>query len=115
SFNYFGNDQARYQLFELLISNATDNNNTVTNITNPCAPSNFSEIYAYNGKKFKLIGSSDSEECFKVTKELLNLDKPCKVKNCSFDGVYTPELSGKFYGFSGYFIPFDFFNITSKS
>lgn len=61
----------------------------------PCLPKGFSESF----ESVKLIGTGGGwEKCFEYmkTSESIFTKSSCKVKPCSFDGVYQPSISSSF-------------------
>lgn len=69
------------------------------------------------GKSFTFLGESDDIECGKELDLLFNWTQHCPQgdSNCSFDGVYMPELKNtdEFLAFSGFCFPVTFLNLTN--
>ena len=52
--------------------------------------------------EYRLNGTSDPEECYRITKTLFDFDAECAVPPCAFDGIHLPPPHGAFKAFSGY-------------
>ncbi|XP_022080921.1 ectonucleoside triphosphate diphosphohydrolase 8-like [Acanthaster planci] len=52
--------------------------------------------------EYRLNGTGNPDECYRVTKSLFDFNATCAVAPCSFNGVYTPLPRGSFKGISNY-------------
>uniref|UniRef100_A0A3B5MBQ4 Ectonucleoside triphosphate diphosphohydrolase 3 n=1 Tax=Xiphophorus couchianus TaxID=32473 RepID=A0A3B5MBQ4_9TELE len=103
SFLCYGKNEADKRVLDKVIR--------VSYIINPCYPRGFnittkaSSIYDtecipkpknYNsGQEFYMVGGSDSEKCGQIVKSIFNFQN-CPSKQCSFNGVEQPPVTGDF-------------------
>uniref|UniRef100_A0A3P9P712 Ectonucleoside triphosphate diphosphohydrolase 3 n=1 Tax=Poecilia reticulata TaxID=8081 RepID=A0A3P9P712_POERE len=99
-------------------------------VINPCYPKGFnttikaSSIYDtecipkpknYNsGQEFYMVGGSDSEKCGEIVKSIFNFQN-CSSKQCSFNGVEQPPVTGHFMAYAGFFFIARALELSGKS
>jgi len=118
SFLGFGVDMA---LSKVLSNLAKGSVNASAPIANPCFLNGYQEVFEVNitndsGDAIEnrtFYGTGDYTTCRKITHDILDVDAECKVKPCSFGGVYQPNITGPFYAISSLFYTASFFNISS--
>ncbi|MBN3282936.1 ENTP1 diphosphohydrolase, partial [Polyodon spathula] len=62
---------------------------------------------------FNLTGTGNAKQCHENIKQIFNLTH-CQSSNCSFNGVYQPQLHGNFGAFSAYYFVMAFLNLTTS-
>ncbi|MBN3278443.1 ENTP1 diphosphohydrolase, partial [Polyodon spathula] len=62
---------------------------------------------------FNLTGTGNAQQCRENIKQIFNLTH-CQSSNCSFNGVYQPQLHGNFRAFSAYYFVMAFLNLTTS-
>lgn len=151
SFLYFGMNEARDRMVAKLMSGSNVTSRLVDGVHNPCMPGfSRQEIrldiyYDDSGRETwddpspSAIGSGyyqgilknddstgDFDACLQHTKDLLNLEdnRWCNFahrRDCSFNGVYMPEMPhqseqfGEFIAISNYFHVWDFLGLPSRA
>ncbi|BHF60607.1 hypothetical protein SprV_0100357200 [Sparganum proliferum] len=93
---------------------------TATIFTAPCVTSKFAEQLigsqikppANAPAKIKIVGEGDSEKCSMEVKKLFP-SRGCSHGTCSFNNVYQPPVRGKFFAFSGFYFPIEFFKFPT--
>lgn len=60
------------------------------------------------------VGNGNFQQCQDVVKSVFNFTS-CKYSNCSFNGVFQPQLQGTFGAFSAYYFVMNFLNLTDTS
>lgn len=58
-------------------------------------------------------GTGNPQECIEALRQLFNFSSCDGQKDCAFEGVYQPPVSGQFYAFSGFYYNLKFLNLTS--
>ncbi|XP_051883227.1 ectonucleoside triphosphate diphosphohydrolase 1 isoform X2 [Pristis pectinata] len=117
SYLCFGKDQALKMLLQKLtvLDNGTifspcfnkgfeKSINVSTFYNSPCTPDS-----PTRHEMVKLIGTGNSEECRSHVRRLLN-HSSCTWSSCSFNGVYQPQVWGKFGAFSAFYYVMNFYN-----
>ena len=151
SFLYFGVNEATNRLHARLLDGAKDATERLhSGVHNPCLPggsrqdvrldihinSYGAESWEYDETKFEdgfyagLLkndnATADFDACMEYTKSLLNLEKNswCEFAHrgdCSFSGVYQPEVPvqsthfGEFLGFSNFYEVFNFLGLPERA
>uniref|UniRef100_UPI00398E4739 ectonucleoside triphosphate diphosphohydrolase 1 n=1 Tax=Pristiophorus japonicus TaxID=55135 RepID=UPI00398E4739 len=120
SYLCYGKDQALKLLLEKL--NVSDNGTIFSpcfnkgytrsiNVTafynSPCTPGQHSTTH----QTVSLIGTGDSDQCSNHVRSIFNFTS-CTWSSCSFDGVYQPEVQGRFGAFSAFYFVMKFFNLV---
>uniref|UniRef100_A0A3B5MDR8 Ectonucleoside triphosphate diphosphohydrolase 3 n=1 Tax=Xiphophorus couchianus TaxID=32473 RepID=A0A3B5MDR8_9TELE len=114
SFLCYGKNEADKRVLDKVIRESSD----PAYIINPCYPRGFnittkaSSIYDtecipkpknYNsGQEFYMVGGSDSEKCGQIVKSIFNFQN-CPSKQCSFNGVEQPPVTGDFMAYAGFY------------
>ena len=63
----------------------------------PCSKKPTGDIFPLrNNKTYTFVGTGSPEKCDRETQKLFNKTTTCRDKNCSFDGIYQPKLTGNF-------------------
>ncbi|XP_047218121.1 ectonucleoside triphosphate diphosphohydrolase 3 isoform X2 [Girardinichthys multiradiatus] len=112
SFLCYGKNEADKRVLDKLIKGSSGY------IVNPCYPKGFnttikaSAIYDtectikpknYNpDQEFYMFGSSDSKKCGELVKSIFDFDN-CSSKQCSFNGVEQPPVTGEFMAYAGFY------------
>ncbi|XP_038623887.1 ectonucleoside triphosphate diphosphohydrolase 8-like [Tachyglossus aculeatus] len=123
SYLCYGRDQALKMLQAHLVQASNS-----SRVDHPCYPSGFQEtlllegLYdspcarppkAYNPQSEILLrGTGDPEACFSAVRTIFNFSSCGGRKDCGFNGVFQPAVSGHFYAFSAFYYTFDFLNLT---
>lgn len=151
SFLYFGMDEARRRLQARLLAGVhNDSTRLITGVENPCLPggtwqevrlnihydkrgketwddhSGVSENGYYQGLLKNDKATGDFDLCMKYTKDLLHLEDNdwCEFAHrgqCSFDGVFMPDLPrqsehfGEFLAISNYFHVWEFLGLPERA
>ncbi len=109
----YGIMEARKMLRQLLFNNELENRNSssfeeedgLKVITNPCIAVNLkrdvkisknngkSEIIRMKGPTLNDNKQESLNNCYELTKEILNLDTHCLHEPCSFDGIHQPSIN----------------------
>uniref|UniRef100_UPI0037E8D635 ectonucleoside triphosphate diphosphohydrolase 3 n=1 Tax=Semicossyphus pulcher TaxID=241346 RepID=UPI0037E8D635 len=114
SFLCYGKNEAEKRVLDKVVQTSSD----PSFIINPCYPEGFnitlkaSSIYDtectkmpknYNpDQEFFMVGVADSDKCGSIVKSLFDF-KTCPSKQCSFDGVEQPPVTGDFMAYAGFF------------
>jgi len=62
----------------------------------PCSKKPSSNIFPLdNETTYRFVGTGLPQKCERETQRLFNKTY-CPYRNCTFDGVYQPKLTGKF-------------------
>ena len=114
SYLYYGADQARYRMYDNLVSAgeahaaqaaATGMKDPVTTVTNPCFPLGYSSRSDPNHPSIVFQGSSDWSSCLAAATKLIQDYQPLMPSSpngvqclhsdherCTFNGVYQPKI-----------------------
>uniref|UniRef100_A0A3B3UL36 Ectonucleoside triphosphate diphosphohydrolase 3 n=1 Tax=Poecilia latipinna TaxID=48699 RepID=A0A3B3UL36_9TELE len=114
SFLCYGKNEADKKVLDKVIRESSD----PAYVINPCYPKGFnitiqaSSIYDtvcilkpknYNSnQEFYMVGGADSEKCGEIVKSIFNF-RNCSSKQCSFNGVEQPPVTGDFMAYAGFF------------
>uniref|UniRef100_UPI0035901B76 ectonucleoside triphosphate diphosphohydrolase 8-like n=1 Tax=Myxine glutinosa TaxID=7769 RepID=UPI0035901B76 len=80
----------------------------------PCTSFNGTGLMPGVGETKVFVGSGDSVKCRHSIEALFNFSS-CGLKaNCSFNGVFQPNLQGHFTAFSGYYYTMKNLNLTDE-
>ncbi|MBN3299376.1 ectonucleoside triphosphate diphosphohydrolase 8 isoform X2 [Amia ocellicauda] len=127
SYLCYGKEQAMRQLQVALLQGK----NLSKPVTHPCYPSGYkltmtmsdlfnspcvskpSSIDPVTSVTFS--GSSDSGECHTLVRKIFNLSDCASAPQCGFNGVYQPNVTGRFFAFSAYFYTFSFLKLTPQA
>lgn len=102
----YGLMEARRQMKLALVEQwnleASEKNNskdTMAAIYHPCLPSNYTESFSRKSDEqhYKIHGVAEGfKKCTEISVQILNKNRICPLKPCSFDGVYQPSLKETF-------------------
>ncbi|XP_024917670.1 ectonucleoside triphosphate diphosphohydrolase 3 isoform X3 [Cynoglossus semilaevis] len=114
SFLCYGKNELGKKVLEKIV----EDSNNFTYIENPCYPEGFnitievSEIFdskCTNPKRlyspdqtFFMVGGSNSDKCKEIVKSVFDFNT-CSHKQCSFNGVEQPPVTGEFMAYAGFF------------
>lgn len=124
SFLCYGKDQA------LRLTLAHQTQSGPETILDPCFHSGYNETKNYSvlydspcvsdrkpqnaPVSFTHQGQGNFQKCQEVVKNIFNFSS-CRYSQCSFNGIFQPQLQGPFGAFSAYFFVMDFLNLTDPS
>lgn len=81
----------------------------------PCSKKPTGDIFPLrNNKTYTFVGTGSPEKCDRETQKLFNKTTTCRDKNCSFDGIYQPKLTGNFLAYAGFGKTAKFMNVSSE-
>ncbi|KAM4736445.1 ectonucleoside triphosphate diphosphohydrolase 3 isoform 2-T2 [Anableps anableps] len=114
SFLCYGKNEADKRVLDKIIRKSSD----PAYIINPCYPRGYnitkkaSAIYDtectlkpenYNpDQEFYMVGDADSKKCGEIVKSMFDF-KNCSSKQCSFNGVEQPPVTGEFMAYAGFY------------
>ncbi|KAK1173403.1 ectonucleoside triphosphate diphosphohydrolase 3-like [Acipenser oxyrinchus oxyrinchus] len=117
SFQCYGRDEAEKRLLAALVQRSSGKSYA----ENPCYPQyynttmNAKYIFGsqctaaqrpadYNpNQRLTILGTGDPALCRKEVLSIFNFTACPGEQNCSFDGVYQPDITGKFVAYSGFY------------
>ncbi|MBN3299947.1 ectonucleoside triphosphate diphosphohydrolase 3 [Amia ocellicauda] len=126
SYTCYGKNEAEKQVLATLAQRST------AYIENPCFPQDYEsqiparEIFGslctaakrpanYNPKKLiSFIGTGDPALCRAVVRSIFNFSSCEGKKECSFNGVYQPALTGNFVAYAGFYYTTDFLRLNGS-
>jgi len=99
SFLYYGINEAAARRAQIAARSAVNGR-----FVDPCHNTGYSGHVIRNSDQASLewTGSGDYASCLAQVEELFGFNETCYDGSCSFDGVYQPELHGRFYAMSTY-------------
>ncbi|XP_053337084.1 ectonucleoside triphosphate diphosphohydrolase 2-like [Clarias gariepinus] len=127
SFLCYGRDQMlRKLLAHLVQSQGTDGP-----ITHPCYPAGHNVSQSLNSlfdspctapnkptpfngdQQLQIIGSGNHQHCLGNMSQIFSFTS-CSYSKCSFNGVFQPNVTGKFMAFSAFYYNYDFLQQATK-
>ncbi|RUS72025.1 hypothetical protein EGW08_020209 [Elysia chlorotica] len=125
SFLCYGVVQMFNSIHASLIKKATPSATTIEHV---CLPKGYtmtkptSKIFAspcvsgsVTERNITFKGVGNQEECTALLSDTLFNKTSCPFSQCSFNGVYQPNVTGPFFAFSSYFYAAQFMNLTQNS
>ncbi|KAL2092235.1 hypothetical protein ACEWY4_012033 [Coilia grayii] len=127
SFLCYGRDQVLRQLLAHLHQTQGSSDGAVTH---PCYPLGYNvnislgEIFdspctkskrpvPYNNQEvLKVVGSGHYQHCLQNVSRIFSFDS-CSFSKCSFNGVFQPNVTGKFMAFSSFYYVYSFLERTT--
>ncbi|XP_060763388.1 ectonucleoside triphosphate diphosphohydrolase 2 [Neoarius graeffei] len=121
SFLCYGRDQ----MLQKLLAHLVQSQGTDGLITNPCYPPNYNVSKTLDmlfdsactvhskptqlkgDKTLQIIGSGNYKECLGNMSQIFSFQS-CNYSKCSFNGVFQPNVVGKFIAFSAFYYTYDF-------
>ncbi|XP_053138140.1 ectonucleoside triphosphate diphosphohydrolase 8 [Hemicordylus capensis] len=125
SYLCYGQNQALRQVLQLII-----NSTTTSHFQHPCYPINYTDVITtasiYDSpcaspphlgsstasRNVTLVGTGNATLCRETVQKIFNFSNCSHNESCGFNGVYQPQVNGKFLAFSAYFYTFSFLNLT---
>ena len=116
SFQENGQDATIKSLITLSASKANATGVVPDDIPFPCYLNGYSEEFFLetDQKAHTVYGTGEYELCSEYVREFLDLNATCKIKPCSFAGIYQPKLRGDFYATSGFYYTSHFLGIDHE-
>ncbi|NWW44532.1 ENTP8 diphosphohydrolase, partial [Pedionomus torquatus] len=79
--------------------------------TSPCTNPSDTRL-TLDDRNVTLEGRGNASGCLAAIKKLFNFSACGQSKDCTFDGIYQPPVSGQFIAFSAFYYNFKFLNLT---
>ncbi|XP_064420191.1 ectonucleoside triphosphate diphosphohydrolase 8 [Latimeria chalumnae] len=126
SYLCFGKDQ----MLKLMTAKLKQSTNSV-NIDNPCYPDGYKGIVTMGSiygspcttdlappsysdqQNITFSGTGKPEECLAAVREIFNFTSCGNSQTCTFNGIYQPPVTGRFFAFSAFYYTIAFLNLTS--
>ncbi|XP_061459752.1 ectonucleoside triphosphate diphosphohydrolase 8 [Rhineura floridana] len=123
SYLCFGQNQALQRLIQIIVNSSTSGE-----VDHPCYPAGYKDeiltASLYSSpcaeqsdpppalKNVTLMGTGNASLCRETFKQIFNFSNRSHNESCGFNGVYQPNVNGKFLAFSAYYYTFHFLNLT---
>ncbi|XP_069465894.1 ectonucleoside triphosphate diphosphohydrolase 8-like [Ambystoma mexicanum] len=121
------------QALKLLHLQAVVGKDLRNQVVNPCYPAGYQEVVPVTslydspctehlapshdkpipGQNITFVGSGDAKNCHILFTQIFDFSSCGKKPMCTFDGVYQPPVTGKYFAFAAFYYMFDFLNLTS--
>ncbi|XP_034031169.1 ectonucleoside triphosphate diphosphohydrolase 3 isoform X2 [Thalassophryne amazonica] len=114
SYLCYGKNEAEKKIMDKIIQESHD----PSYISNPCYAEGFNTTITaskiYNtvcikkpsdykpDQEYFLVGSPNSDKCRRIVKSIFDF-RTCSTKNCSFNGVEQPQVTGNFMAYAGFY------------
>ncbi|KAK9523258.1 hypothetical protein VZT92_019661 [Zoarces viviparus] len=128
SFLCYGQDQFLRRLLAHLITTA----GVTSQVAHPCYPQQFNtsvllgkDVFdspctqSYRPAHFdpqmhvSVVGTGDYQSCLDNITKLFSFDN-CPYSKCSFDGIFQPNVSGRFMAFSAFFLNHNYIDLLTN-
>jgi len=87
----------------MILKENTASGLTTQTIKNPCFLVGYSSIITIEDNSVQMLGAGSWAACQALLFEYLHTNATCNFSNCSFNGVYQPQLRGDFLADSNFY------------
>lgn len=125
SYLCYGRDQSLKRIQAEVIQENIPNNT----MSHPCYPKGYQTVVTagsvYNTPclqkpnsvslptNLTISGTGNGDQCLATVRRIFNFSACASNKDCAFNGIYQPPITGRFFAFSAFYYTFSFLNLTS--